>query len=111
MPILFGALVDLTRVRSSAFMLMFGVVWVSLMWMYCTEVRPMATAHDEKRDIVAAVSAEAIAEDGLTGADVMDAIRHIPGYLDITTEDFLTIHHLAHQHAATRLNSTDQKET
>jgi NNP family nitrate/nitrite transporter-like MFS transporter len=26
-------------VRSSAFMLMYGVVWVSLIWMYFTEVR------------------------------------------------------------------------
>jgi NNP family nitrate/nitrite transporter-like MFS transporter len=41
LPIIFGALVDVTGVRSSAFMLMFGVVWVSLMWMYFTEVRPM----------------------------------------------------------------------
>jgi NNP family nitrate/nitrite transporter-like MFS transporter len=44
MPIMFGALVDLTGIRSSAFMLMFGVVWVSLMWMYWTEVRPMDAA-------------------------------------------------------------------
>ncbi|HEX7971381.1 MAG TPA: type IV pili methyl-accepting chemotaxis transducer N-terminal domain-containing protein, partial [Thiobacillus sp.] len=35
---------DLTGIRSSAFMLMFGVVWVSLMWMYWTEVRPMDAA-------------------------------------------------------------------
>ena len=39
LPIMFGALVDLTGVRSSAFMLMYGVVWVSLIWMYWTEVR------------------------------------------------------------------------
>jgi len=39
LPILFGALLDLTAVRSSAFMLMYGVVWVSLIWMYFTEVR------------------------------------------------------------------------
>jgi NNP family nitrate/nitrite transporter-like MFS transporter len=39
LPILFGAMVDLTGVRSSAFMLMYGVVWVSLIWMYWTEVR------------------------------------------------------------------------
>jgi NNP family nitrate/nitrite transporter-like MFS transporter len=38
---MFGALVDLTGIRSSAFMLMFGIVWVSLMWMYFTEVRPL----------------------------------------------------------------------
>jgi NNP family nitrate/nitrite transporter-like MFS transporter len=43
LPIMFGALVDLTGVRSSAFMLMFGIVWVSLMWMYFTEVRPFGT--------------------------------------------------------------------
>ena len=39
LPILFGALVDLTGIRSSCFMLMYGVVWVSLIWMYFTEVR------------------------------------------------------------------------
>ncbi len=39
LPILFGMLVDLTGVRSSCFMLMYGVVWVSLIWMYVTEVR------------------------------------------------------------------------
>lgn len=39
LPILFGALLDLTGVRSSCFMLMYGVVWVSLIWMYVTEVR------------------------------------------------------------------------
>jgi NNP family nitrate/nitrite transporter-like MFS transporter len=39
LPILFGALVDVTGIRSSAFMLMYGVVWVSLIWMYWTEVR------------------------------------------------------------------------
>jgi len=48
LPILFGALVDLTGVRSSAFMLMFGIVWVSLMWMYFTEVRPLG-AEQSKR--------------------------------------------------------------
>jgi NNP family nitrate/nitrite transporter-like MFS transporter len=39
LPILFGALMDITGIRSSAFMLMYGVVWVSLIWMYFTEVR------------------------------------------------------------------------
>ena len=41
LPIMFGALVDLTGIRSSAFMLMFGIVWVSLMWMYWTEIRAL----------------------------------------------------------------------
>ena len=39
LPIMFGALLDFTGVRSSAFMLLYGVVWVSLIWMYFTEVR------------------------------------------------------------------------
>ncbi|WP_405048434.1 nitrate/nitrite transporter [Rhodoferax sp.] len=39
LPIMFGALVDLTGIRSSAFMLMYAVVWVSLIWMYWTDVR------------------------------------------------------------------------
>jgi NNP family nitrate/nitrite transporter-like MFS transporter len=39
LPIMFGALVDLTGIRSSCFMLMYGVIWVSLIWMYFTEVR------------------------------------------------------------------------
>jgi MFS transporter, NNP family, nitrate/nitrite transporter len=39
LPIMFGALQDFTGIRSSAFMLMYGVVWVSLIWMYWTEVR------------------------------------------------------------------------
>jgi NNP family nitrate/nitrite transporter-like MFS transporter len=29
-------------------MLMFGIVWVSLMWMYFTEVRPMSMAEASK---------------------------------------------------------------
>jgi NNP family nitrate/nitrite transporter-like MFS transporter len=48
LPIMFGALVDLTGVRSSAFMLMFGIVWVSLMWMYFTEVRPLGTEQSRR---------------------------------------------------------------
>jgi NNP family nitrate/nitrite transporter-like MFS transporter len=39
LPIIFGAILDITGIRSSAFMLMYGVVWVSLIWMYLTEVR------------------------------------------------------------------------
>ncbi len=39
LPILFGALLDITGIRSSAFMLLYGVVWVSLIWMYFTEVK------------------------------------------------------------------------
>jgi hypothetical protein len=46
LPIMFGALMDLTGIRSSAFMLMYGVVWVSLIWMYWTEVRRWIVAAD-----------------------------------------------------------------
>jgi len=38
----------------------------------------------------------------LTDDDILDAMQHIPGYLDITTEDFRTIYHLAHRHALER---------
>lgn len=48
LPIMFGALVDLTGVRSSVFMLMFGVIWVSLVWMYWTEVKPMKQERHEQ---------------------------------------------------------------
>lgn len=39
LPIMFGALLDRTGFHSSAFMPMFGVVGVSLVWVYGTEVR------------------------------------------------------------------------
>ncbi|MBZ0225534.1 MAG: nitrate/nitrite transporter [Comamonas sp.] len=45
LPIMFGALLDFTGVRSSAFMLMYGVVWVSLIWMYWTEMRRTDVLH------------------------------------------------------------------
>jgi NNP family nitrate/nitrite transporter-like MFS transporter len=40
LPIMFGALVDLTGVASSIFMLMWGITLVSLIWMYWTEIVP-----------------------------------------------------------------------
>ncbi|HEX7750675.1 MAG TPA: nitrate/nitrite transporter [Bordetella sp.] len=39
LPILFGALLDFFRVRSTCFMLLFGVVWVSLILIYLSEIR------------------------------------------------------------------------
>jgi CBS domain-containing membrane protein len=39
----------------------------------------------------------------LSDEDILDAMRHIPGYLDISTEDFRAIYHLAHRHALRRL--------
>ena len=40
LPVMFGALVDITGVRSSIFMLLWGVTFVSLVWMYWTEIVP-----------------------------------------------------------------------
>ncbi|QDX21903.1 NarK/NasA family nitrate transporter [Pandoraea pnomenusa] len=39
LPILFGALLDILKIRSSCFMLMYGIVWVSLILIYLSEVR------------------------------------------------------------------------
>ena len=46
----------------------------------------------------------------LTDADILDAMQHIPGYLDISTDDFRTIYHLAHRHAVGRLVSNFRAE-
>lgn len=43
LPIMFGALLDLTGVRSSAFMLLYGAVCVSLVWMHYS-FKPESTA-------------------------------------------------------------------
>ncbi|TWI41814.1 NNP family nitrate/nitrite transporter-like MFS transporter [Pseudoduganella flava] len=43
LPIMFGALLDLTGVRSSAFMLLYGTVCVSLVWMHFS-FRPTGAA-------------------------------------------------------------------
>jgi CBS domain-containing membrane protein len=39
----------------------------------------------------------------LTNEDILDAMQHIAGYIDISTTDFQEIYHLAHRHALTRL--------
>ncbi len=50
-------------------------------------------------------SPQALAADvpELDDDDVLDAMRHIPGYLDISTEDFRAIYRLASAHARQRL--------
>jgi MFS transporter, NNP family, nitrate/nitrite transporter len=40
LPIMFGALVDVTGINSSIFMLLWGITLVSLIWMYWTEIVP-----------------------------------------------------------------------
>ncbi len=47
-------------------------------------------------------NAQASTELELSDEDIIDAMQHIPGYLDISTEDFRTIYHLAHRHAVER---------
>ena len=47
LPIMFGALVDLTGVRSSSFMLLYGTVCVSLIWMHFS-FRPESVAYGEQ---------------------------------------------------------------
>ena len=44
-------------------------------------------------------------EPELTNDDILDAMQHIPGYLDISTEDFRVIYHLAWRHAVARLRA------
>lgn len=46
---------------------------------------------------------EELPEMELTDEDILDAMRHIPGYLDISTDDFRAIYHFAHLHAVARL--------
>jgi CBS-domain-containing membrane protein len=39
----------------------------------------------------------------LSDEDILDAMRRIPGYIDITTSDFREVYRLAHTHALDRL--------
>jgi NNP family nitrate/nitrite transporter-like MFS transporter len=55
LPIMFGALVDITGVRSSIFMLLFGVTFVSLIWMYWTEIVPERSRRRVKEDAALAL--------------------------------------------------------
>ena len=50
-------------------------------------------------------------EPELTDEDILDAMRHIPGYLDISTEDFRVINHLAWRHAVARLRGRLKSDT
>jgi len=44
-------------------------------------------------------------EPELSDEDILDAMQHVPGYLDISTEDFRLIYHLAWRHAIARLRA------
>jgi NNP family nitrate/nitrite transporter-like MFS transporter len=48
LPVLFGVILDLTGVYSSCFMLLYGIVWVSLTLNYVTEVRQTTVLGEER---------------------------------------------------------------
>jgi MFS transporter, NNP family, nitrate/nitrite transporter len=50
LPIMFGALVDITGVSSTVFMLLFGVTGVSLIWMWWTERRAIVIQRAQTGD-------------------------------------------------------------
>ncbi len=50
LPIMFGALLDVMRINSSVFMLLYGVTSVSLGWMYFAEVRRTDFLHSLPTD-------------------------------------------------------------
>ena len=56
LPIMFGALVDLTGVNSVIFMLMWGVTLVSLIWMYWTEIVPARREQEIHRGVASAAA-------------------------------------------------------
>jgi CBS domain-containing membrane protein len=41
----------------------------------------------------------------LSDEDILDALAHVPGYIDISTEDFRIVYHLAWRHALERLRA------
>ncbi|WP_201213830.1 hypothetical protein [Rhodocyclus purpureus] len=41
----------------------------------------------------------------LSDEDILDALAHISGYIDISTEDFRAVYHLAWRHALARLRA------
>jgi CBS-domain-containing membrane protein len=61
------------------------------------------SAADENTDQGAEGLGVEIQEVELSDADIFDAMRELSGYIDITTEDFRALYHLAHRHAADRL--------
>lgn len=46
----------------------------------------------------------------LSDEDILDALSHVSGYLDISTEDFRTVYHLAWRHALARLQMLQAAE-
>lgn len=59
----------------------------------------MAESTPDKSELAQALELE------LSDEDILDALSHVSGYLDITTEDFRTVYHLAWRHALARLQA------
>jgi len=57
LPIMFGALIDVTGVNSTIFMLLWGITAVSLVWMYWTEIVPARTHRTRVRAVPQAANA------------------------------------------------------
>lgn len=47
----------------------------------------------------------------LSDDDILDALNQISGYIDISTEDFRAIYHLAWRHALARLKAAGVSRT
>lgn len=45
----------------------------------------------------------------LSDEDILDALAHVSGYIDISTEDFRTVYHLAWRHALERLQAAQAR--
>lgn len=56
LPIMFGAILDLLGVNSSCFMLLYGIVWVSLILNYLTEVRRSSVMGERTQPVTASTS-------------------------------------------------------
>ena len=56
LPIMFGALIDVTGVNSTVFMLLWGITLVSLVWMYWTEIVPQREQRAPSRAVPMAAS-------------------------------------------------------
>ena len=65
----------------------------------------MGDLNFELPKLIAGTVDGALPEIELANEDIVDAMGHLSGYLDISIEDFRSIYHLAHRHAVDRLFS------
>jgi len=59
----------------------------------------MSESAENRRSVATALELE------LSDEDILDALAHVSGYIDISTEDFRTVYHLAWRHAVARLTA------